>query len=355
MDIPATVERLRALGWLKSGETPLAGRLTFPLTQETTCLNEHNLEVRDRVIADMLSGAARPTPLPRWISEEHDDDLLVAEVDRYGLPLRTVISRGTGLMRSDPYYDPEYIETFYRDHYRDLYRPSWLTIGGFLGDQLKAGEEMWQEVRHALPDVPEGPKVLDVGCGMGGVAAAFRLHGCRAWGCDYGREYLNYGRMLNLDLIEGDGRAAQEHAPFDLIVLSHVVEHQVDPVKFLRELRSLLAENGLLYVRVPGISTIRHYFQGNLLNYLQNAHVWHFTRSTMCALMAKSGFAVTSCTDRVHCLARRTENPVPVQIGANEGEAVIKELRLLDRFIRLPRAMQHGVKALRRVQKMAFH
>jgi hypothetical protein len=130
-----------------------------------------------------------------------------------------------------------------------------------------------------------------------------------------------------LNQIEGEGVAAAEYGPFGLIVLSQVVEHQVDPVAFLRSLRPLLATDGLAYIMVPGIHFIRHTYRDQIDIYLQNAHVWHFTATTMTALLPLCGFAVLACDESIECLARRCDDPPLVRIGEDHGRAVEREVR----------------------------
>ena len=320
-------ERLEELGWLGRGEKPLFDRLAFPQTHSFNNLEEmgmsYDVEIRDRIIADQLEGAARPVTLPRWLLSQGGDDVVVTEIDRFGLPLRTVLSRRTGLMRSEPYYNPEYVATFYKEHYRRLYRPLHFELGDFLAGQISLGGAIWTAVRDQLP---QGARVLDFGCGMGGVAATFKLHGYKVWGCDLGRDFLDYGRLLGLDLIEGGCSEALPYAPFDLIILSQVIEHQADPVPFLTDLRRLLSEHGLLYIMVPGIFNIPYYYKTNILNYFQNAHVWHFTASTMSALLARSGFGVVSCDEFIRCVAVRTDVPATVEFEEDAGTNVLREL-----------------------------
>src|SRR4051812_43923783 len=52
-------------------------------------------------------------------SDAHD--LLVAQVDRYGLPLDTVLCAECGTLRTDPYLDPASLTDFYVHFYQQMY------------------------------------------------------------------------------------------------------------------------------------------------------------------------------------------------------------------------------------------
>jgi SAM-dependent methyltransferase len=348
---PSIRDRLESLGWLNRGERPLIDRLSFPLREPVRVADfamawdDRSVRARDVILSDILEGRALATALRQWICQA-SDDLLIAEVDRYGLPLRTVLDRRTGLMRSDPYYDPNYLIEFYRDHYRELYRrPPPLDIGDILADQIRVGESIWQATRT---HIPEHAKVLDVGCGLGGVVAAFQLHDYQAMGCDWGREYLARGRKPGLQLVEGNPNAAAEYAPFDLIVLSQVLEHKVDPVEFLQSMRALLVPDGLLYLRVPGIHIIRPLYDGDIILYLQNAHVWHFTAATLTALLSLRGFTVLECSEVVWCLARRANEASPIPVGRKNGIAVETEINRQKHKPRIRPFLRRGVRFLER-------
>ena len=342
--------RLCSLGWLSHGEVPLSRRLEYRPDQETSYIHAGNRRLRDRILADMLEGVAKARPLPTIITAD-GDDIPISHVDRFGLPLRTVLSLSTGLMRSDPYYDDEYIIRFYRDFYRDLYQPPPFRPGQFFAYQVSLGEEIYDAVQAHLPPVAN---VLDFGCGMGGATIAFKMRGHRAVGCDYGKSYLDFGRKVGLNLVEGGVEAVRHLAPFDLIVLSQVVEHQIDPVGYLAGIRSLLAENGLIYIMVPGIFCIKYHYNSDIMRYLQNAHVWHFTAATLGAVVAQSGFSVVACDEVIRCLAKRTTIPLTpdtARIEPRTSRSIIDELRHLEKLMGFPGVVRTGIEVARRLKE----
>jgi hypothetical protein len=48
-------------------------------------------------------------------------DIIIAEVDRYGLPLQTVLCQGCGSLRFDPYLDDASLAHFYSSCYQQMY------------------------------------------------------------------------------------------------------------------------------------------------------------------------------------------------------------------------------------------
>jgi 2-polyprenyl-3-methyl-5-hydroxy-6-metoxy-1,4-benzoquinol methylase len=313
-------------GWLRPAERLLAERLAFPLKRDLPdVVHEFNLAARDRVLRDMLTGAARPVAIPSCL-DPGSEDITVAEVERYGLPLRTVLSAHSGLMRSDPYYDSAYLAIFYRDFYRHLYRPRRFSLAWFLSEQIRNGQRIRERVGSHLR--PSG-RVLDIGCGMGGMLIPFTFEDCTVVGIDYGADYAAHGQRLGLDVRIGGFEKISAEKPFDLIMMSHVLEHVADPVDFLRRAAGHLAPGGVCYIEVPGILNIRKVYDGDVLTYFQNAHQWHFCSQTLKAVMARAGLYALSADENITCIAQAgTAQPAA---ASHEGPRVRQEILELER------------------------
>lgn len=314
-------------GWVRGGEGLLLERLAYPLARDLDdCVHASNRVVRDRVLEEMLGGLATPVSVPCCLGNE--EEIVVAEVERYGLPLRTVLSCESGLMRSDPYYDPGYLARFYREHYRALYRPRRFSLSWFIAEQIRHGQRILERLPRPLR---RGARVLDVGCGMGGMLVAFAFEGCEVVGFDYGADYVARGRRLGLELRVGGFETVAGERPFDLIMMSHVLEHAANPIAFARGAAELLSDDGLCHIEVPGIFNIRKGYDGDTLTYLQNAHQWHFTAGTLTAVLARAGLQVESTDESICCFARR--GPVDHHRTARDGQGVVAELTALERSL----------------------
>ena len=313
-------------GWLLAGERPRYDRLAFPHDGHSSCVHVNNRAVRDAVLNDVLSGRATAVANPCFLQGEAD--VVIAATDRYGLPLRTVLSLDSGMMRSDPYYSDDYLRTFYTQHYRNLYRPVRFSQPWFLTEQIKHGQRLFERHRANLP---RSARVLDVGCGMGGTLVAFKFDGCTTVGCDWGDEFTGRGRAIGLDVRTGGFETLANEEPFDLIILSHVLEHTADPIGFCRQLRGLLADDGILHIELPGILNIRSGYDGDLLTYLQNAHLWHFTQATLNATLGLAGLETIQSDETITCVARKGE--VSRTTNVEEGARVLAELDRLEQAI----------------------
>ena len=212
------------------------------------------------------------------------DAVAVATYDRYRVWQPVVLCRKCGLMSCRPRMSDETIAWFYSsDFYRELYNDGILphTQDKFLAIAHR-GARSRDTIRERC-DYAAVQSVAEIGCGAGWNLYAYHQDGRRVKGTDYSPALTEAGRAMGLDIgtrplkPETDGH-------FDLVILSHVVEHVPDPATMIREARDLMAPDGLLYIEVPDGRTI---CQG----LFQNAHLWYFAPEHLLKIAAKQGLA----------------------------------------------------------------
>lgn len=109
---------------------------------------------------------------------------------------------------------------------------------------LYRARRLWEIVHTVNPGDPID-KILDYGAQTGELTQAFVSSKRFAYDKNIG--------VLNDEKV----RALRAHsdiclmAPYDLIVLSHVLEHVPKPLELLRFLNDQLSDNGILYIEVP--------------------------------------------------------------------------------------------------------
>jgi 2-polyprenyl-3-methyl-5-hydroxy-6-metoxy-1,4-benzoquinol methylase len=78
---------------------------------------------------------------------------------------------------------------------------------------------------------------------------------------------------------------------FDCIVMFHVLEHIIDPVNFLNNIKKLLKKNGKLIIEVPNSDDFQLSFNKNYKKwYWQFAHVHYFNSKTIKKTLQRSNF-----------------------------------------------------------------
>jgi glycosyltransferase involved in cell wall biosynthesis/2-polyprenyl-3-methyl-5-hydroxy-6-metoxy-1,4-benzoquinol methylase len=102
-------------------------------------------------------------------------------------------------------------------------------------------------------------KTLDIGSKYPYLAHCLRNLGCEVFGMDNIDVVPEYSRALGVPLLMADFEAITEAQirewtateRFRLITLIHVFEHMYDPLAALRKLRRLVADDGVLFIRLP--------------------------------------------------------------------------------------------------------
>jgi len=106
---------------------------------------------------------------------------------------------------------------------------------------------------------------LDIGCGESSLLTPLRSQGFRSAGIDGSPEMLASARERNLhdDYILADFRTHKFDRPFDVVVLSHVIEHftRDEGLEALRRIEGLARH--LVYVETPHGFLEQHALRGN--------------------------------------------------------------------------------------------
>ena len=133
-------------------------------------------------------------------------------------------------------------------------------------------------------------RILDVGCGNGGLLRRMQRHGFRDLaGVDpYApKEADEPGfciRRAELNAVEGT---------YDLIMLHHVLEHLADPQRSLEEARARLRRHGRILVRIPVAGSQSHRLYGaDWFNLDPPRHLLVPSRHGMETLVQRSGLCV---------------------------------------------------------------
>lgn len=97
--------------------------------------------------------------------------------------------------------------------------------------------------------------ILDIGCGAGFLLDEARRKGLIPTGLEPSMSLAKYARE-ELGLTIYDEYLTKEtvkrlNGTFDIVILSHVIEHIPNPEKFLKLVSLLLSQNGILYIETP--------------------------------------------------------------------------------------------------------
>jgi|CXWL01.1.fsa_nt_gi SAM-dependent methyltransferase len=245
---------------------------------------------------------------------------ILAEHDRYGIPIQTTICCECGLMQTNPDMREIDYKDFYTQHYRKLY------IAELVGQPEEFfREEYWRGQRIVdyvlrYVKIPKNALILEIGCGAGGILYAFKQRGYRVVGTDLGVDNMSHGRSMGLDLRNGDLFDLELHENPALIIYSHVLEHICNPGKTLQKVRELLGASGHLYIEVPGVKDVhRNLFQGDFLRTFHLAHIYNFSLRTLTNLLKKNGFERLAGDETIRSIFRPGKTQVTFETDYHDA------------------------------------
>jgi len=157
------------------------------------------------------------------------------------------------------------------------------------------------QMQKLFPDsLDSNSKILDYGCGMGGVSQLFfekygsKVDGVEISGNELKKAKITYGNNKNIDFILLD-KYDFPVKNYDLIFSSQVIEHVHNPGNYLSKINSMLKDDGYLLIGLPNIVNM-HYFL-NLIFYSQKRAVKYSKK--MCESYNKAGDHING-RDPVH-------------------------------------------------------
>jgi len=223
---------------------------------------------------------------------------------------------------------------------------------GGSGGSANVDLKRWANVLYALgPWISQTSRIVDVGCGKGGLLAALRAQGFHhvagiepSDGC---REHL---ATQGFTAYRSVSECLRDEQPFDCVVCSQVLEHVFALDAFLADLGRLLAPDGVLYIEVPDAAGYAGLFHAPFY-YFDREHINHFTRISLSNLVASklaalpvfceahSAFAVEGFeTPNVFSVFRRGAEHakvMPDDEGASKIKLYVRKSQNEDRYPQL--------------------
>jgi 2-polyprenyl-3-methyl-5-hydroxy-6-metoxy-1,4-benzoquinol methylase len=226
-------------------------------------------------------------PVPHCDICESSEFRPIADRDRDGQPLSTVICGGCGMVFTNPRPTAEAIEKFYRQDYRVAYKEA---RSPRPKHTYRAGKVALERLGYLAPILTPGCKVLDLGSGGGELLFLLRAKGYDAAGIEPNEGYGEYARdVLGLPVQLGAyQQASVEPASLDVVTSFHVVEHLERPVEALSTLAGWLKPGGRMLIEVPNIQSTVQWPKSRF----HQAHLQNFTPKTLAMAGRRAGLEV---------------------------------------------------------------
>jgi 2-polyprenyl-3-methyl-5-hydroxy-6-metoxy-1,4-benzoquinol methylase len=223
--------------------------------------------------------------------------------------------------------DKESYYNFYNQEYRPLYLGKECPTEEFFKNQKSRGEKIIKYLEFETKTKIKDKFILEIGTGAGGILKAFKDKGNTVLGIDIGNEYLEFGKKKNINLKAATIYEIPNIKP-DIIIFSHVIEHLLDPIKDLIEIKKILKPETIVYVEVPGIKNLLRSYHLDFLRYIQLAHVYYFTLNSLNNVMEKAGYIKIAGNETIRAIYKTHIKEGTYKKDYAQTMSFLKELEL---------------------------
>lgn len=238
-------------------------------------------------------------------------------------PVRIIRCSGCGAFRADDVEDEAGMSQLYDES--SIYKaPD--------EDEFREQQRSFEHVVHDLAKAGlRTGHVLDVGCASGYALAALKQAGWEVSGVERNRETAEYARRRLGATIVHDFADLPPTTRYDVVLLSHTLEHIPEALPFLGSIRARLKPTGTLFIKVPnyGSQLVRRVVRDRWNSFLPRQHVWYFDHRSLRRLLALAGFDAARVYSREH-LGFRSRTPLRTLLKA--PLAALHRLLPLDGF-----------------------
>jgi len=156
---------------------------------------------------------------------------------------------------------------------------------------IKAGHELLKEIAK----YHSRGKILDVGAGTGCYLKAAKEEGWEEFGVElssYATEFAK--KKFCLEIF--NGKLEDAGFPddfFDVVIMTHTIEHLPDPANFLKEIHRILKKDGIIYLSTPNFDSHNsRRFKEKWWALQPEYHLYFFSPKTLRAMLKKSKFKI---------------------------------------------------------------
>lgn len=191
-----------------------------------------------------------------------------------------------GLVAMEPMATREELPGLYPSEYHSFARPA-NPVAQFLLARYQR-----RQANVCRKYLPTGGRLLEIGCATGDVLAELANEYPVVHGIELSEAACAEAGRRGLQVFCGTLEEYETNEQYDVIFMSHVIEHVLDPVATVARIAALLAPGGVLYLETPNVGSLdarvwkQHW---GLIHYPR--HLYLFDRSTIKRLLESADLA----------------------------------------------------------------
>ena len=209
--------------------------------------------------------------------------------------------RSCGLLFTNPRVRENHISKYYFPDYapyKDVKQSTFIQkaksiLGKFAGD-------IHLKILEVLKSV-NAKDVLEIGPANGSLLFFLREHGFKVTGVEMDRNCAEKIRGKGIPCLQGDlneNIREMGQKRFDAVILCHVLEHLYQPKETLKNIYTLLNEQGIIYLTLPNSGSFEARIFGKYwLGFDLPRHVVHYDMETIGAVLSETGFHIDKLED----------------------------------------------------------
>lgn len=160
-------------------------------------------------------------------------------------------------------------------------------------------EESRADARRALALIRQhrrGGRLLDVGCSGGVLLQEAQRQGWDVMGLEPSTSGVNAARQsLGSRVVQGTVEEFRPDEPFDVVTMTHVIEHLCAPLAAMRRVHDLLRPGGLVFLSTPNRASLRARLSGGEawaqgFDSDGTLHTYSFSPRGLRCLLERAGF-----------------------------------------------------------------
>lgn len=133
--------------------------------------------------------------------------------------------------------------------------------------------------------------LLDIGCNEGRGLSIYAHNGYQVEGLELNEMAATVARRKGFTVHTISLESFQPDTPFDVAILSNVLEHALDPLQMLQDVHRILRPGGEIWISCPNSkSWLRSWFDRYWINWHVPFHIVHFSVDTLERMLRRAGF-----------------------------------------------------------------
>lgn len=150
-----------------------------------------------------------------------------------------------------------------------------------------------------LPQSNKYHSLLDIGCSVGDWLVLYSHKGYDVFGIDLNYRQIEIAKQrgLKVEKISVE-KYISSNQKFDLIILSQVFEHLLDPKQILQQIRQMMSEQSRVVISVPNLNSYwKKKYKAKWIGWYVPFHIFHYSEKALKHILNQNGFEVVKILD----------------------------------------------------------